>query len=167
MPKLSIICPVYNTSKYIDRFLWSIINQTFKDFEIVFVYDKSSDDSLDKLIAFNKTYNGVFPISIIKNENKNGAGFAKDLGYKNCDKSSTYVIFLDSDDYFENDYFEKLIHKAESSNSDITCIGYYRVNENTGSLLCTEMVHNPDLCNIDQPSFPLFFNQYCCLEQGI
>lgn len=157
MPKISIICPVYNVGQYITKFLDSLKKQTFQDFEVIFVYDESKDDSLNHITSFCNGESLKIRTKIIHNKEKKGAGYAKDLGFENSNPSSKYILFLDSDDYFDDDYFETLINKAEETKSDIVCCGYSRINEEDGSLLCKEMVNNPnDTIDLADLSFPLF-----------
>lgn len=157
MPKLSIISPVYNVGKYIDKFLNSLTNQTFQDFEIIFVYDNSTDDSYQKISLFCNQETFKNRSLIIHNKEKNGSGFAKDLGFKSTSKDSEFVLFLDSDDYFDMDYFETLIMTAEKTNTDLVCCGYSRINEEDGTLICKEMVNNPsETIYLNDLSFPLF-----------
>lgn len=157
MPKISIICPVYNVGQYIAQFLTSLEKQTLQDFEVIFVYDESNDDSLKQAIDFCNKKSYKNRTKIINNKEKKGAGYAKDLGFQNSDPSSEYVLFLDSDDYFDDDYLEVLTKKADETGSDIVCCGYSRVNEENGSLLCKEMVNNPtNIVDITNLSFPLY-----------
>lgn len=157
MPKISIVCPVYNVGQYIAQFLASLEKQTFQDFEVIFVYDESNDDSLRQIENFCNKALFKNRTKIILNKEKKGAGYARDLGFQNSNPSSEYLIFLDSDDYFDDDYFEVLINKAEETESDIVCCGYSRISDEDDSLLCKEMVNNPtgtvDIANL---SFPLF-----------
>jgi len=157
MPKISIISPVYNASEYIDHFLESLENQTFQDFEVVFVYDKSKDDCLEKLEFFCKKEGFKNKTKIIENVEKKGVGYAKDLGMQYSNPFSKYVIFLDSDDSFQETFLAKMICKAEETGSDITCCGYYRINYADNKVICEEMTRNPERTQeISQLSFPLF-----------
>lgn len=157
MCKISIICPAYNVGPYIDKFLNSLKSQTYQNYELIFVYDKSNDDTLIKIEDFAKQEKYKNRTKIIINKEKKGTGFAKDLGFKNSDPSSQFLLFLDADDCFDNDYFETLVKKAEETNADITCCGFSRINSEGGSLICKEMVNNPkEIVKIENCSFPLF-----------
>lgn len=157
MPKLSIVSPVYNVGPYLPGFLASLSKQTFQDFEIIFVYDESMDDSLSLIERFKALEGNKDRVQILVNEEKRGAGFAKDFGFSKASKESDYVLFLDSDDRFSDSFFEKLITKADATGADITICGYNRVNGKDGSLICEEMVSNPnELVDLADLQFPLY-----------
>lgn len=101
--KITVIIPVYNSEKNISRCLESIINQTYCNWEVVVVDDGSEDNSLKILQQYEKNDNRIKVISQ-KNE---GAGSARNKGLDNL-KSEGYVVFIDSDDYIESNYFELL-----------------------------------------------------------
>lgn len=111
--KISIIIPCYNVEKYLNECLDSLVNQTFKDFEIICVDDGSSDNTL--LIL--KQYEQKYPyIKVITQENQY-AGVARNNGMKHA--QGEYLLFLDSDDFFELDMLEKVYDKAISTKADI------------------------------------------------
>lgn len=102
--KLSVIIPVYNTEKYIEKCLDSIANQTMKDLEIVIVNDGSKDNSenvIKQWIENNKDIN----VKYIKKEN-GGLSDARNFGVANA--SGKYISFVDSDDYLEKDLYKNL-----------------------------------------------------------
>ena len=103
MPKYSVIIPVYNTEKYLEQCLESVINQTLKDIEIICVNDGSTDNSLNILQEYQAKDNRI---KIINQENS-GAGKARNTGIENS--NCEYLYFLDSDDYIEPNALEKLL----------------------------------------------------------
>lgn len=107
MPKFSIIIPVYNVEKYIEKCLQSVLNQSEKDYEVIVVNDGTKDNSIQKI----KDY----PVKIINQENK-GLSAARNKGQKEA--TGEYLIFLDSDDYFEKDLLKEL-KKSLKNNPDI------------------------------------------------
>lgn len=119
MSKISIVMPVYNSEKYLEDCLNSLVNQTFKNFELICVNDGSTDNSLKILNEFNEKYNNF--ITIINQENT-GSGAARNNGF-NFVKSET-VLFLDSDDYFYPDFLEKMYNKYLETNSDVIICRY-------------------------------------------
>ncbi len=111
-PKISIIIPVYNSQKYLNQCLDSIINQTFNDFEVICIDDQSTDSSLDIL----QNYAKIDPrIKIIRQENA-GAGAARNAGLKIA--KGDYILFLDSDDFFELNMLEKAYEACVKNDLD-------------------------------------------------
>lgn len=92
MPKFSIIIPVYNVEEYIGKCLDSVFNQTYKDYEVIVVNDGTKDNSMDIVKKYD--------VKIINKEN-GGLSSARNKGVE-CAKGE-YLIFLDSDDYWESE----------------------------------------------------------------
>lgn len=113
MPKISIIVPVYNASKYLHECLESVITQTFQDIEIIFINDGSTDDSLEILNEFEKKDTRII---IIDQKNK-GVSAARNSGLEIA--SGKYIGFVDSDDHISTDYFQKLMNAAEYNSADV------------------------------------------------
>lgn len=113
MVKVSIIVPVYNVGKYLSKCLDSLINQTLKDIEIICVNDGSGDNSLDILKNFAQKDSRI---KIIDKQNE-GVAIARNIALEQA--TGDYIGFVDSDDYIDLDYFEKLYNTATKNNSDI------------------------------------------------
>ncbi|MCL2144785.1 MAG: glycosyltransferase [Endomicrobia bacterium] len=113
MIKVSVIIPVYNAEKYLKQCLDSVINQTFKDIEIICVNDGSADGSLEILKEYEKEDSRI---KIIDQKNQ-GAGAARNNGL-NAAKGQ-YVYFLDGDDFIELNALEILYEKTSSAKADI------------------------------------------------
>ncbi len=113
MAKVSIIVPVYNVEEYLSKCLTSITNQTLKDIEIICVNDGSTDNSLAILNEFAKKDSRIKVI----NETNNGVAKTRNIGIEKA--TGEYIGFVDSDDYIDLDYFEKLYSSATQNNSDI------------------------------------------------
>ena len=96
--KFSIIIPVYNTEKYLEKCLDSIINQSYQNMEIIVVNDGSTDNSKDILF----TYQNKYPKLINVYEKING-GLSDARNYGVSKASGDYLLFVDSDDYIESD----------------------------------------------------------------
>ena len=120
MPILSIIVPVYNVEKYIEECLNSLINQNFKDLEIIIVDDGSTDNSLKYAKKIAITDNRI---KVIHQENK-GLPEARNSGLKIA--KGKYIGFIDSDDTIQPEMYSELIYNLESNNSDICICGTYR-----------------------------------------
>ncbi len=111
-PKVSVVVPVYNVEKYVGECLDSLINQTLKDIEIICVNDGTTDGSLDILEEYAKKDERI---KIITQPNQ-GLAAARNTGIRNV--TGDYVLFIDSDDYFDTTGLEKLYNNAISNGSD-------------------------------------------------
>lgn len=121
IPAISIIIPVYNTEEYIPQCLDSIINQEFKDIEVICVNDGSTDSSkeiLDFYAAKDKR------IKVIHQENQ-GVSAARNNGIEAA--RGEYIMFADADDWLEPNIFEELYRKISCDNSDILIFSHYNV----------------------------------------
>lgn len=125
MKKVSIIVPVYNVEKYLRSCLDSIINQTFKDIEIICVNDGSTDNSLEILKEYSKKDDRII---IINQENK-GLSAARNTGIQNAD--SEFIAFVDSDDWIDLEFIEKLYNAAIKNNCDIAAASIIRKREHS------------------------------------
>ncbi len=114
MPKISIIVPVYNVEKYIDKCLKSLTQQTLQDIEIIIV----NDGSLDKSIDIIKKYVKQNPTKIKYYEKKNG-GLSSARNYGLEYATGEYIAFLDSDDYVETNMYEEMYILAKKENADM------------------------------------------------
>ena len=94
-PKISIIIPVYNTSKYLKKCLDSVINQTYKNYNVIIVNDGSTDNSLDIIKEYMKKSSSI----ILINQKNMGLSMARNNAVKKVE--SDYFLFLDSDDYLD------------------------------------------------------------------
>lgn len=120
MVKVSIIVPVYNVEKYIKRCVDSLLNQTFEDYELVFINDGSKDNSLEIL----NTYKSNSKIRIYTQSNK-GPALTRNRGIKLA--SGKYIMFIDSDDYVDSDYIEKYYNAVTEGDYDLVIGGYKKL----------------------------------------
>ena len=126
MPKYSIIIPVYNTEAYLKKCLDSIINQTYKDFEIIVVNDGTKDNSQDIIDMYVDKYEYV---KSIVQENQ-GLSVARNNGIKKA--RGKYFLVLDSDDYFEIGLLEELNKELEKNgNVDLMRFQVRNISKNT------------------------------------
>ena len=114
MIKVSVIIPVYNAGKYLCKTIDSVLKQSFKDFEIICINDKSPDNSLEILTEFSKKDGRI---KIINNEKNLGAALARNVGIDAA--QGEYIYFLDADDYIDEKYLECMVEKIEQENCDI------------------------------------------------
>ena len=119
MPDISIIVPIYNAEKYLDKCISSLINQTKKELEFVLVNDGSTDGS-EMIIKSYKDKR----IKYFKNNNQ-GIGKTRNFGIEKS--TGKYLIFLDSDDYLDENACLELYTKAEKENLDVLVFDFYRV----------------------------------------
>lgn len=122
--KISVIIPVYNSEKYIEKCLDSVLNQTYKNFEIIVINDGSKDNSKEILEKYAKKYPNI--IRHIEQENK---GVAKTRNYGIQIAKGEYIAFIDNDDYIDNDYLENFVNVAKTGEYDAVIGGYRRPNE--------------------------------------
>ena len=122
-PKVSVIIPVYNSEKYIERCIESVLNQTFQNFELIVINDGSKDNSQEILEGYKEKY--ANKIMLINQENM-GVSKTRNKAIKIA--NGEYIVFIDNDDYIDNDYIETHIQNIEEVNADIVMSGYRRVN---------------------------------------
>ncbi|MCR5060500.1 MAG: glycosyltransferase [Saccharofermentans sp.] len=115
---ISVIIPVYNASRFLKECIDSVFVQTISDYEVIFVDDGSTDDSLEIIYRETAQYTNV---KVIHQENK-GVGFARSVGLKNAE--GKYIGWVDSDDFIAPEMFEKLFLLAEQEGADYTYCDY-------------------------------------------
>lgn len=120
---LSIIIPIYNSEKYLRDCLASVIDQTYKDLEIILVDNNSTDNSLKICKEYAAKDNRIR----LMQERKKGAAAARNLGIKAA--KGDYITFADSDDYLREDAYEILLNRIKKSNCDIMCYAFHIVDE--------------------------------------
>jgi glycosyltransferase involved in cell wall biosynthesis len=112
-PKLSVISPVYNAGKYLDRFFETMLGQTFTDFELICVDDGSTDGSADIIEKYGRSDKRI---ALIRQAN-GGAGSARNAGLDAA--TGEYLSFIDCDDFFEKDMYARMLAAAADADSDI------------------------------------------------
>ena len=115
--KISVVVPIYNVEQYLHRSLDAIVNQTYKNLEIILIDDGAKDSSgkiCDEYVARDSR------IRVIHKMNE-GAGIARNVAL-DC-VTGDYVVFVDSDDYMELDMYEKMIAEAEKYHADLVICG--------------------------------------------
>lgn len=114
MAKISVIIPVYNTEKYLRRCLDSVCNQTLSDIEIICINDCSTDNSLEILQEYSAKDERIKVIDFKENK---GAAVARNIGIDEA--QGEYIGFVDSDDFVDLDFYEKLYNKAIETGADV------------------------------------------------
>lgn len=113
MEKVSVIVPIYNVEKYLKYSIGGILKQSYKNLEIILVNDGSQDNSLAICEEYSKIDNRIKIISV---EN-GGQGRARNIGLQHS--TSDWILFLDADDYYDNNAVEYLVELAERYGSDL------------------------------------------------
>ncbi len=123
--KISIIIPVYKVEKYIYKCINSIINQTYKNLEIILIDDGSPDNCGKICDEFAKKDTRI----VVLHKQNGGLSSARNAGLDIC--TGQYVGFVDSDDFIETNMFEVLLNGIENYDVDISCVGIFREVEFT------------------------------------
>lgn len=117
LPLVSINIPVYKVESYIERCLDSVVNQTYKNIEVIIVDDVSPDKSMELAIKFLKKHPQI-KVKYLYHPQNSGLSVARNNGIENSE--GKYIYMLDSDDYISLDCIEKLVKTAEATNAEIT-----------------------------------------------
>ena len=118
--KVSVIVPVYNVEKYLEECLSSIVNQTYKNIEIIIVNDGSTDNSYKIIESFKNKYDYI---KVIAQKNK-GLSAARNEGLKYA--QGEYIYWIDSDDWIVKNSLKIIVEKLKKNNPDILKFNYYR-----------------------------------------
>lgn len=154
--KVSVIIPVYNVEKYIEKCLESLVNQTLKDIEIIVVNDGSPDKSQKIIDKYAKNYPNVK--SFIKENG--GVSDARNYGIKKA--TGKYIAFVDGDDYVRQDMYELMYNKAESGNFDIVACDLNYVYEDERIMKVSSKIEQ-DTTDIKKT----YINMYPCVWNKI
>ncbi len=139
MPKISVIMPVYNAERYIKIAVDSIINQTFKDFELIVIDDKGTDDSIKIVEEISDSR-----IRILHNEKNCGIAFSRNRGI--TEAKGEYLALMDDDDYAP-DYRLEMENRFLDAHKDVAVVGGARhiIDEKNNIVKYNSslMIHNP------------------------
>lgn len=158
--KVSIIIPVYNTEQYLRQCLDSVINQTFKNIEVIIINDGSTDGSLNIINEYKENY------SYIKVINQTNKGYSKvrNVGLKIA--SGDYIGFVDSDDFIEKNMFEKLVNKAIDTNADIVSCNYYMIYKKGKKEISIALNNTPQIKILAQSQFSFTGAEILLLDEA-
>lgn len=143
---VSVIIPVYNVNKYIDKCISSIVSQSYTNIEIILIDDNSNDGTVDKCIQWQKK---DIRIKVVSSDKNMGVSYERNRGISLA--CGEYIVFVDSDDYVEKDYIKLLLNNIDKA--DIVCCGYIRISDEKKSIVLEENGL------ISRESF--FFNSLC------
>lgn len=158
MPKVSIIVPIYNVEKYLERCMSSLLNQTLKDIEIILVDDGSPDNCPKMCDEYAKS---DLRVKVIHKQNA-GLGYARNSGLEIA--SGEYAAFVDSDDYVDVTMYESLYDKATESRADAVFCAYqlYCKGRKSQTYFSSERIlHNGEIINYiaDMIASPCFIKK--------
>ncbi len=122
---VSVIIPVYNVKDYLGECLDSLLNQSLKDIEIICVDDESTDGSFELLKQYHKKDKRI---KVYRQKHSN-AGNARNIGIKKA--HGKYLLFLDSDDFFDKDLCKDVYHYANYYNTDVLLFSAYQYDNET------------------------------------
>lgn len=125
MTQITVIVPVYNVEKYLRQCLDSIINQTFKDIEIICVNDCTPDNSQLILDEYAKKDSRI---KLLKNEQNMGLGRTRNIALNFV--NSPYIFFVDSDDWLEENALEELYNAITETDSNLAYANFRDIHEN-------------------------------------
>ncbi|BAK44101.1 glycosyltransferase [Eggerthella sp. YY7918] len=127
-PSISVIVPVYNVEKYLQSCIDSLVNQTFKEIEFIFVNDSSPDNSLELLYKNERQYPNL--IQVINSKENMRQGGARNLGLRAA--RGKYIGFVDPDDLIAPDMYEVLYEAIREQGSDVAFVQHTSVHEKSG-----------------------------------
>ena len=122
--RISVIIPIYNAEKYLNKCLDSLINQTYKNLEIVLINDGSKDKSLEIMKEYKKKDKRI----IIIDKKNTGVSDTRNIGINKS--TGKYIMFIDADDYIESDYVELMYNELKNKKYDLVISGNKVVDNN-------------------------------------
>lgn len=120
MKKLTIIIPAYNSERYIEKCIFSILKQTYTNLEIIIIDDNSMDNTYD---ICKKIEKNDARVKIIRNIENKGVSISRNIGINVA--TGEYMTFVDADDYIEEDMYEILINRLENEKVDIAMCNFF------------------------------------------
>ena len=113
MNKVSIIMPIYNVGKYLDKSIQSVLSQTYNDFELILINDGSTDHSKE----ICEKYEEIDVRVKLINQKNQGSGLSRNRGL--VESKGTWVYFMDPDDYIDKNLLKDNVKILESDQSDV------------------------------------------------
>ncbi len=123
--KVSIIMPLYNSAAYMKTSINSILNQSYKEIELILVDDASQDDSLKIALQFKKQYPDI--VTVISHKKNGRAGLARNDGIKKA--RGEYIWFVDADDWLDENAVKIAYDVAKQGDYDVVSSDYYEVDD--------------------------------------
>lgn len=139
-PLISVVIPVYNVEKYLKRCLNSVLNQTYKNLEIIVVNDGSQDGSANIIDEYSKKYSNIIPI----HQKNGGLSMARNAGIKIC--KGKYITFIDSDDYVDKTMISRMYKVLEEEKVNLVQCDF-------------KLVYDGNFCNEKKITKPIVLNR--------
>lgn len=133
MVRFSIIVPVYQAERYLERLINSILAQDYKQYEMILVDDGSTDRSGNICDEFSKRYPQIKTI----HKKNGGVSSARNEGIRNS--RGEYILFADADDYYDSSFLKDISHILEEKPKDICVCGYYRDTDKEQEKILSEL----------------------------
>ena len=127
---VSVVIPCYNASLYINKCVEALSNQTFHGIKVIFVDDKSTDDTYQQLCKLQSTSD--LDITVLQNAENSGPAVSRNKGIMAA--TTKYITFCDCDDWYDTDFIEKMVCLLETNTADIVFCGY-KVADDRGNVL--------------------------------
>jgi len=152
--KISVIIPIYNGEKFLQRSLESILSQTLKEIEIIIINDGSTDDSLSIIKNYMKNFTNIKLI----NQKNLGASLSRQNGIKIA--KGEYIAFVDSDDFIEKEMYKEMYSHAKKTNADIVSCQFRKINSQNRTIFETANQYIENVENIfSNKSFSVLWNK--------
>lgn len=148
MYKVSVIVPIYNVEKYIERLAHSLFQQTLDEIEYIFVNDASPDDSISILKTVIEEYpHRKSHTKILSHEVNRGLTAARNTGLQEA--RGLYIAYCDADDFLNKDMYKKLYYVAEKKNSDVVlCDFFMHMSEHDNRYTSTIQIKNDKVATL-------------------
>lgn len=154
--KISVIIPVYNVEKYLERCLFSITNNTYRNLEIICVNDGSSDHSLDILNRYKLKDQRIL---VIDKEN-GGVSSARNAGLDIA--SGDYIAFIDSDDWISLEYFSLLMKALDDTSADMVYCRFKKTGQTSDTVGENHECVSPKMVTVEQYFSDHLSKYYVC-----
>ena len=154
--KVSIVVPIYNREKFLDKCISSLLKQTYKNIEIILVDDGSKDNSLDICSSYAKNDNRI---KVIHKEN-GGVQSARNRGIDEA--TGYYLCFTDADDYVSDKFIENFIKVYENGEYHCVVCGFYKVDQDDNILLKNDNLINLNIPLFESERWALYFERFGC-----
>ena len=154
--KVSIVVPVYNREKFLDKCITSLTNQTYKNIEIILVDDGSKDKSYDVCCSYAKNDSRI---KVVHKEN-GGVQSARNRGIDEA--TGYYLCFTDADDYVSEKFVENFVKVFDSGSYECVVCGFYKVDQDYNVLLKNDNLINLDIPTYESERWALYFERFGC-----